>query len=132
EYYKRFPAENILLLNFDDLKANPRYLLEQVCNFLEIDPNYEFQGLNTVHNANKQRLVNERLWRKLKKISFLRSFARQIPKHQKARIYNLFGKKITDNVKLSPEQKQLVWQELEEDMRELEREYGFDVSSWII
>ncbi|MDJ0728268.1 MAG: sulfotransferase, partial [Prochloraceae cyanobacterium] len=52
EYYKRFPAENILLLNFDDLKTNPRDLLQQVCNFLEIDPNYEFQGLNTVHNAN--------------------------------------------------------------------------------
>lgn len=130
EYYKRFPSENILLLNFDDLKSNPRDLLKKVCLFLEIDSNYDFKGLNKVYNANKQRLVDERFWRTLKKVPWLRSFAKQISKEQKKKIYSLFGNKLKDNITLSPEQKQLVWQELAEDTRKLNREYGFDVSSW--
>ena len=130
EYYKRFPAENILLLNFDDLKTNPKDLLKQVCQFLEIDPNYEFEAINKVHNANKQRLVNESLWRRLKKVSFFRFFARKISKKQKAKIYGLLGKKIQKNVKLSPEQKQYIWKELAEDLKNLERKYGFDVGRW--
>lgn len=132
EYYKRFPAENILLLNFDDLKTNPRDLLKRVCQFLEIDDSYEFEGINEVHNANKQRLADESLWETLKKISILRFFAQQIPKKQKAKIYSLFGKKIKNNIKLSPEQKQYIWSELEQDIRQLDREYGFDVSRWNI
>jgi len=132
EYYKRFPTENILLLNFDDLKQNTRELLEKVCEFLEIDPDYEFQGINEVHNANKNRIADERLWISLKKLPVLRSIAKQIPKKYKKTIYNLFGKKLQKNIKLSRQQKQLVWQELEPDLQKLDREYGFDVSCWDI
>jgi len=132
EYYKRFPAENILLLDFDDLKNNPKDLLKKVCQFLEIDSNYEFAGIDKVHNANNQRLADESLWENLKQIPFLRSLAKKVSKEQKAKIYNLLGKKNKNNVQLSLEQKKYIWQELEPDLKLLEREYGFDASRWDI
>ena len=36
-YYKQFPRESILLLDFSELKENPSQLLDKVCNFLGID-----------------------------------------------------------------------------------------------
>ena len=130
EYYQRFPSESILLLNFKDLKADPLNLVKKVCRFLEIDPDFEFQGLEQVHNANQQRIADERLWRSLRRIKPLRSAARRLSKQQKQRIYRLFGRKLEDNIKLSPEQRNFVLQELREDLRKLSLEYGVDVHRW--
>jgi hypothetical protein len=42
EYYKRFPRENILLLNFEIFVDDPLKSLKQVCTFLDIEPDFQF------------------------------------------------------------------------------------------
>ena len=132
EYYQRFPAENILLLNFVDLKKDPRTLLKKVCCFLQIDPDYSFQGLNTVYNANTERIANETLWRSLKKIKLLHYLSKHISVQQKKKIYHLFGRKLEGNIKLLPEQRSYVLHELREDLQKLRLDYGVDLQSWEI
>jgi len=130
EYYQRFDPDSILLLNFDDLKRDPLSVVQKVCHFLNIDTSYEFQGIGTVFNANNQRLTDERLWKAMSNNKFLRSIANLIPLSTKKRIYNSLGKKRGANFKISPEQRQLVFNELREDMNKLSNKYGFDVSKW--
>ncbi len=130
EYYKRFPANDILLLNFEYLKTKPLNFVRKVCRFLDIDPDYKFQGLDTIHNANNQRLVDESLWKSMSRIKLLRSLAGLMPTKQKQILYNCFGRKIEGNLKLSLEQKKFVLSELREDLRKLSLEYGVDVESW--
>ena len=130
EYYQRFPANDILLLNFTDLKKEPLALLKKVCCFLQIDPDYQFQGLNTVYNANTERIANENLWRSLRKIKLLRSLSQHISVEQKKKIYNLFGRKLEGNVKLLPEQRSYILHELREDLQKLSLDYGVDLQSW--
>ena len=130
EYYQRFPAENILLLNFTNLKKEPLTLLKEVCCFLQIDPDYQFQGLNQVHNANTERIADETLWLWLRKIKLLRSLGKHISQQQKKKIYHLFGRKLEGNIKLPPEQRSYILQELREDLQKLSVDYGFDLQSW--
>ena len=130
EYYQRFSADHILLLNFIDLKKEPLTLLKKVCCFLQIDPDYKFQGLNEVHNANTERITNETLWQSLRKIKILRSLSQHISTQQKKKVYHLFGRKLKGNLKLLPEQKKYILDELREDLQKLSLDYGVDLQSW--
>lgn len=130
EYYKCFPPESILLLNFDDLKRDPLNVVQKVCHFLNIDTSYEFQQIGTVFNANNQRLKDERLWKYMSNNKSLRFIASLIPVSIKKRIYNSFGGKIKTNFKMSSAQRKLVFNELQKDINKLSNKYGFDVSQW--
>jgi len=130
EYYKRFSSDSILLLDFEDLKTNPLDLLKNICHFLDVDPDYAFQALNKRHNANNQRLKDERLWESMSRIKPFYSVAKLIPAKQKQMIYSCFGRKRKDSFKLSPEQQNFVLAELQEDLRKLSFKYGVDVSRW--
>ena len=130
EYYKKFSADSILLLNFEDLKTNPLNQVKKVCQFLDIDPDYNFQELDTRHNANEGRIGYDPLWRSLRRIKLLRSMAQVISVKQKQMLHSFFGSQIESNIKLSPEQRNFILQELQEDLRKLSSEYGVDVRSW--
>lgn len=79
EYYKRFSSDKILLLNFEDFKTDMHSLLRSVYCFLNVDPDYEFQTIDSIYNANSQRLVDERLWRFASRIKLLNSLSKLIP-----------------------------------------------------
>jgi len=134
EYYKRFSTDSILLLNFENLKTNPHSLLRGVCQFLDIDPEYNFQGIDTVYNANNQRLVDERLWKSMSRmksnVKLLDSMIKLIPTKQKQMIYSYLGRKRESNIQIPPEQRSIILGELRQDLRKLSLEYGVDVSLW--
>ncbi|WP_019506525.1 sulfotransferase [Pleurocapsa sp. PCC 7319] len=81
EYYKRFPHESILLLNFENLKNEPLNVVRKVCRFLDIDPDYKFQGLNINHNPYNPifRRVTLPGYSSIRKTKFVKSIVRQIP-----------------------------------------------------
>jgi len=130
EYYRRFPADKILLLNFNDLENRPLYLLRKVCSFLDIDPDYKFQQLQR-HNENEGRIGYDPVWRSLRRNDTLRTIVRTIVQtKQKQRLHRYFGRKVESHFKLSPEQQMFVLSELHEDLRKLSFEYGVDVNCW--
>jgi hypothetical protein len=130
EYYKRFSADSILLLNFEDLKTNPLHQVKKVCQFLEIDPDYNFQELDTRHNANEGRIGYDPLWRSLRRIKLLRSMAQVISVKPKRMLHSFFGHQIEGKFKLSPAQRDFILSQLKEDLQKLSFEYGIELSKW--
>lgn len=132
EYYRRFSADSILLLNFEDLKANTLNEVKKVCQFLDINPNYNFQKLGEVHNPNQGRIGGDPVWRSLRRIKPLYFMAQLISVEKKQKLYSFFASQIDGNIKLYPEEKIYILEELKDDLQKLELEYGFDISRWNI
>lgn len=136
EYYQRFSPENILLLDFEDLKNNPERLLKHACKFLEINQDFEFKGVDLVHNPYKSEssrvfLPGYSAFRKTEYVKDLISFMPRSVK-QKAQVFrNLFARKINyEYVKLSSDQRNQIKEELRADLIKLRDEYKVDINSW--
>jgi hypothetical protein len=133
EYYQRFPKDSILLVNFDDFKQDNLKVLKKICSFLDIENNFKFQGINIIHNPTNKRFMNDATWQYLRKIPPLRKIIKKsIPEKPKRLLHGLFGNKVQQNFHLSPEQKQLIIRQLEEDLYVLDTNYGFNISQWNI
>jgi Sulfotransferase domain len=131
EYYQRFPAKDILLLNFEDLKQDPASLLCKVCQFLTIDADYQFKTLNTVYNSNKLRKkVFLPGWRNLRQTYIIKAIARATPSSARETFKNLFGQKVTRQIKLTPDETKYVLNYLHDDLQRLCQEYQVNTSRW--
>lgn len=133
EYYQRFDSSDILLLNFEDLKSNPQQLLREVCLFLDIDPNYEFQFLDKVYNLRGARkVVKIPGWSKLKQNPLFVSLSNSTPLALKKAFRGIFKRKtsVKTDIKLSIAQRQYAEQELKSDLLELEERHQIDIKSW--
>ena len=130
-YYQKFSADDILLLNFDDLKAEQDIIMRKLCLFLDIETSYNFEGIDTIYNANKQRIVYGNSWRVLRKNKLLRSLAKLLPTTQKEMFRDrFFSSQIEEKIKLSSEQRNFILSQLREDLHKLNSEYGVDINSW--
>ena len=129
QYYKRFTPDDILLLNFEDLKNQPLKVVKEVCLFLNIDSNYEFKGLNAIHNVHNIK-IGLPGWYSMKKNKLIQSTIRLLPPDNRETLRSIFGVKRNDYIKLSPEQRKYALDMLKNDLQKLSSEYGFDISRW--
>ena len=133
-YYNKFPREDILILSLDELKKNPKDLLKRVCEFAEIDPTFEFPGASTQHNPSKGKMATNALWPKFDRyiaspiISYLPSEKRLDAMASVRKFFEV--DKITKKVELTDVQYNFVMDELRDDLRKLNTEYGVDISGW--
>lgn len=129
EYYKRFPAEDILLLYFEDLKSQPNEVVKKVCEFLNVDASSNFQDLGEVKNPT---VVESPLLYSIKSNKKLHNFLRStFPRNLRMLVTNpLKSTNKKDKFKLSPEQREFVLSELEEDLQKLKEEYGVAIERW--
>ncbi|EKU97439.1 sulfotransferase domain protein [Leptolyngbya sp. PCC 7375] len=123
EYYNRFPAESILLLDFNDLKQRPLQLLAEVCRFLEIDPDFQFT-LKAASNKSKGKIIDGPMWH------LVGPLTKFLPDHQRNQTRRFLGKTINQKVHLSDKQREFVLNELKDDLLKLKSEYSFDISKW--
>ena len=130
EFYDRFPAEDILLLNFNDLKTDPQTLLREVCLFLDIDPSFDFSGTRTVHNSRNRKVVQIPAWKKIRKIALMRYLNNIVTYEQKDFFKSIFGKKKDLHCNISHELKEKIIDELKEDVMNLQNNYGFNIEHW--
>ncbi|NJL52419.1 MAG: sulfotransferase [Hydrococcus sp. SU_1_0] len=86
-----FMNEQILILKFDDLKINPDKVMTQICQFLEIDSDYQFQSLNTVYNSSKARIIDVPWWIRLKRIKLAKNVSTILSSQQKKKLRLLVG-----------------------------------------
>jgi hypothetical protein len=133
QYYSRFPSSDIFLADFEDLKKNPEDLLQKICKFLDINTNFTFCDLKTIHNQSQGSVVDDSLWQLMRQIKILRSSTRHFfsPK-QRDIIHGLFGRRVTQKFNLSPCQKKLILTKLKDDLYKLNLKYGVDISRWEI
>ena len=132
EYYDRFPAENILLLDFNEMKADASGIMKKIARFLGLDEtfyDYSFESYNT-HSAG-----NSRLYQRLRKVSLVQKMARVFPEGAKSRVLKTLVKVTGEKVKkedytLSKDQIGEIIAELMPDLESLRVEHNFDISKW--
>ena len=134
EYYQRFPSQNVLLLNADNLKHNPNQVLKQVCEFLEVDADFAFPNLSKQHNSSKGKPITNKAWPMIDKylaspvISYLPSSMRGRTMRT-VRSWFSTGK-VHQKFELSEDQRQFILDELRSDICELSSKYDVDISQW--
>jgi len=130
EYYKRFPAESILMLNFEDFKQKTQTTLEKICVFLEIDPDYQFNKIDVVYNSQEQRRnVSFPGLSLLEKAGLKNSVSTLLSEDKKQTLRRLLGQK-PSRVSFSPEHRSYILDALKDDLTHLNATYGIDVSRW--
>lgn len=130
EYYSRFPSEDILLLNFEDLKLDIKSVLRKICNFANLYEDFSFSEFEEPRNSNKSRVVDDYLWRTLRANGITRSIGHLLPKMTREKIHKFFGKQVNQNFRLSIKQRNLVLRELEEDLVKLRTKFHVDIGRW--
>lgn len=135
-YYKLFPAENILLLRFEDFTSDPAKTLEQICSFLEIDTEFTFDVSKMVKHESKQYIQRKSINTKAKEMAqpFKDQLKRSFSGEKAHRFENPNIKPTAevytiDNV-LTPDQKAAMYKEIRNDMELLQQDFGFDTSQW--
>jgi hypothetical protein len=123
-YCRRFSKEQLILLNFNDLRNNALQLLDYICRWLELDTSYEFKNTFNNYHPTKGKVIEGKLWPLIKPV------AEFLPNKHRDRLKHQLGHTITHHVKLSQEQRKFVYRELRDDLYRLEVNYGFDISGW--
>ncbi len=130
EYTSRFPQKNILLLNFEDLKADPLSVLKETCVFLGIDPSYQFNRVNVVYNSQEQRrelAIPGLKW--LEKNGIKKNISSSLSEENKQRVRKLIGRK-REKASLSQAQRHQALESLRDDLIQLNSAYDFNVNAW--
>lgn len=135
EYYERFPKERILLLRFEDFKAAPEKIMPQVFDFLQLDRDFtlDYERMNkhegVIYKYKKNGLLfNTRsLLVKLQARYHDRKGLRDTFKKLERRLDKRVNK---SDPGITAEDRQRIISILEDDLRNLEKEYHVDTSIW--
>jgi hypothetical protein len=121
-----FPVQNMLLLDFDDLKNNPHNVLKCVYDFLNLTHSY-FPDSYEVKNQTEYVSSFERRIQKLKIDRFLKFCPKATKESLKSAIRkgSPAGKRV-----LTEAERDMVFNHLNDGMRGLNAVYGFDSSKW--
>jgi len=130
EYYKRFPADQILLLSFEMFVDKPRATLQQVCEFLEIDNSFNFR----LKDGNKHDGIiyfyqDTEVVRKIFGIHSYNDYLSYITQSENTFKKRLLVKYLTKIGRLKPSQIKPVEDEIWEDIERLRIKFGFSISS---
>jgi hypothetical protein len=126
-YIERFGADRVLLLAFEDLKAAPEKLLRRVCEFLGIEPSFEFKGVRTPHNPSQ---VDDPLMPLMERSRLVVKLSRIIPVRYKQALRNYMAREVRVDTRLTQRQRDYVLGELRPDIERLGTQFGFDTSRW--
>lgn len=132
EYYQRFDAEDILLVDFNDLKHRKKEMLERICCFLDIDFDYRFEQLDAAHNQNEKKTrISIPGWYAVRHTPFMKLVNKKMPRSTKSIFYRLFKRQVDNKyIRLSAGQKETILDEIKLDLEKLNTEYKFDISQW--
>ncbi len=132
EYATRFGKENILLLSLEEFKSEHNKVMRRLCDFLEIDSSYHFQGLKENYNSykDKQRMILPG-WYKFRKSKVMDSLMMEVSPGLKKAFRSVFSRKINQEyVQLDSAEREKILNELNADLKKLNSEYGIEVNSW--
>jgi hypothetical protein len=129
EYYMRFPSSDILILSFEDMKADPARLLTDTCKFLNIDSTYKFSETTKAHNEGRDLKITRRVEMIKDKFPLVNRIKKYIPQDLKKYVSGLLSDNIVERFTFSKEQKARGLELLIDDLHALESEFGFDIGS---
>lgn len=126
-YTRRFALENVLLLSFEELRANPQKSVQRVCSFLEVDDSLRLSDAKVRYNPSTK---DGATYKALKGLPLVNKLAHVVPLRYRQMVRNALAKPLPVDTTLTAAQRQYAARELSDDVRRLENEYGFDTSDW--
>jgi hypothetical protein len=130
-YVEIFGRNKLHLLLLEDLQKNPQQELRRICQFLEIDSEYQFQNLDVIRNnretANLIPFVSKIRHKPM--IRFLINNLTSPRLRQKLRGRLSRKDKDSFNFMLTEQQQAIILKQLQPDLIQLEAEYGIDVQN---
>lgn len=137
EYYRQIKAyidvfgrDKIHLLVLEDLQQNPKAELRRICQFLDINPNYEFKKINVVRNS-KDTLNLHPFIRQIYKTPAIKYLGNLIAPQLRQKLYRPLSRQNSCQVQLSQEDQVCIIERLTADLVELEKYFGIDlISKW--
>ncbi|MGM0635474.1 MAG: sulfotransferase family protein [Bacteroidota bacterium] len=125
EYEKYFKREDILVVDFDDLKSDYKSLLKRIYDFIGVKE-YVFADQNIKNNITKP--VNRKELKLKKKLGGKFNF---IPKSIRKLVKQLISKSMRkDKRKLTANEREYIFSKLNNDMILFQESYSFSVSKW--
>jgi len=134
-YEEAFGRDRLFLLLLEELREDPCGLIRQVCEFLEVDPEFEFPALGRKSNQGVKVLkqMDLPIWTRLSKIRPLQRLAQFVPEALRDRMRGLLQRRLKKRFALSAGQEAEVLDRLKPDLRRLRDHYGIDVENrWSI
>jgi len=128
-YTECFPRESLLLLKFEELVTDPKSIMKKCYDFLELDHDHypkSFETFNPVQSGLEKKLDDG-----LRKIGIIK-LIHNIPVSVKNPIKRTLGKVSTKKkpATMTDTEKEIVHKKLQPKVKQLQEEYGVDVSDW--
>ncbi|MBA2671856.1 MAG: sulfotransferase [Gemmatimonadetes bacterium] len=130
-YFDAFERDQIAVYTYDDFRANPRAVLRSIFLFLGVDPDFE-PDLGMRHNVSgvpRSRLLHAMIARPSGAKDLLK---RLVPVGPRRRLHAAFMKQniVASEPKITEETQRALRAEYSEDILELEKLLGRDLSAW--
>lgn len=131
-YTERFSSDQLLLVTLEEFRSHPEPVLRDVCSFLGVDPDFQFQGTSERYNTGELYEVSP-LFARLLRVRALRKIAdRFLPRGVRHRIRLMLPKISRRNrslgrYELTEEEEVELIRKIAPDLRRLQSEYGVDV-----
>jgi hypothetical protein len=144
-YSEKFPQEDLLLVQFEELLENPTQLMHKIFDFLDLDTSFKIKKHKIVYNSSEERKrkkQREELYQALLKrntaieyISHLfpqkaQNVAAEIIYQSTLRYFPHLIKQEQELWTLNEDEKKIIISKLQESLSELETKYKIDVSKW--
>jgi hypothetical protein len=136
-YLEYFPRENVLLVTLEGFKNNPQAVLADICKFLEINISFHFTNVEKPRNTGdffntppiisrltQSRFITE-VARSILPVKFRKSLRNWVAKMSKST-----GEENQSHIgrwRLNPEEKTKILEQLADDLKRLDSDYGIDV-----
>lgn len=126
QYQGLFPAEDFLIVDFDQLKSDPGAVIGEVCRFLGLDDSYRPASYQVANRTEVQSTLER--WVKRSPLGVL---SRRMPETMRRSGQRLLGAVSPRRLRtLTPSEKAYIVEQLAPDMLEFQRAFGFDITRW--
>lgn len=138
QYLKVFPRESLLLLLFDDLKADPKGVLDQVQSFIGVEARDLTQSDIGAANVGTERRLRQRTTRRLRRIPGVAAALDAAPASWRKAAFNTFQRtplarrivKASEPPPMKEETRQRLIEIFREPNQRLAEMLGRDLSHW--
>lgn len=129
-YVDRFGSEDLMVLNFEELKEDPLAMMEEAAEFLEIDPSFEFDRVDPDRHRTDALRTKRTPLTVLEDHGLASALGTVLPEAVRSRAVDLLRPELGERKELTETEREFAVHALEADLRRLRREHGVDVSRW--
>ena len=131
-YRRYFGRDKIEVVFLEDLKGEPDYVLKTCCEFLGIDPTFEFEDPDEARNKSASKGLSTAFGRLVRAIPGYKALAGGAPQFLKPLVRPLIKDSFTEKPEWNPAAKEKVIDQIGDDTRKFLKYTGCSRDYWIL